>query len=168
MKSVIRSGQQLLADPETLVIPGSILIVGIGNSGRADDGLGWEFINKISNREEFDLEYRYQLQVEDAELIASYEQVWFVDASHEQYPDGLRVSKVKPIGNFTYTSHQLSPEVVLFLCQDLFGKFPDTRLIGISGENWNLGEPMSDLAKNGLKKALEFFNQHQIITLNER
>jgi Ni,Fe-hydrogenase maturation factor len=58
------------------------LLIGIGNSGRADDGLGWAFLDEVEKTlpKNYDLEYRYQLQVEDAELISHYNTVFFIDA----------------------------------------------------------------------------------------
>ena len=55
------------------------LLFGIGNSGRSDDGLGWEFLDKIKPNFpiDFDMEYRYQLQIEDAELAKQYQRVMF-------------------------------------------------------------------------------------------
>ena len=45
------------------------LLIGIGNSGRSDDALGWKFVDEfVEYGHLFDLEYRYQLQIEDAEL----------------------------------------------------------------------------------------------------
>ena len=42
-----------------------ILLLGIGNNGRSDDALGWKFVEEFTSRQElFDVEYRYQLQVE--------------------------------------------------------------------------------------------------------
>ena len=60
-----------------------ILLIGIGNSGRGDDGLGWKFTELVerSGYNFFDCEYRYQLQIEDTVLISKYDTVLFVDAS---------------------------------------------------------------------------------------
>ena len=44
------------------------IILGIGNNGRQDDGLGWAFLDFLEEQNTtIDLEYRYQLQIEDAE-----------------------------------------------------------------------------------------------------
>ncbi len=63
------------------------LFVGIGNIGRADDGLGWAFIDYLAlkSTNSYNLEYRYQLQVEDAELISNYHTVIFVDSDMLHY-----------------------------------------------------------------------------------
>ena len=60
----------------------SALLVGIGNSGRQDDGLGWAFLDRIEQDALFDgrIEYRYQLQVEDAALVRDAARIVFVDA----------------------------------------------------------------------------------------
>jgi Ni,Fe-hydrogenase maturation factor len=61
------------------------IILGIGNNGRQDDGLGWLFLDSLKDLEsKLTLEYRYQLQIEDAELISNYKTVIFVDASKSQ------------------------------------------------------------------------------------
>jgi Ni,Fe-hydrogenase maturation factor len=47
------------------------LIVGIGNASRGDDGLGWKFLDLLKERgfDDWELIYRYQLNVEDADLV---------------------------------------------------------------------------------------------------
>ena len=59
-----------------------LLLIGIGNSGRSDDGLGWAFVETMAQNEAFtgDTLLRYQLQIEDAAQISEYKQVIFVDA----------------------------------------------------------------------------------------
>ncbi|PSR08953.1 MAG: Ni/Fe hydrogenase, partial [Bacteroidetes bacterium] len=62
------------------------LLLGIGNSGRADDGLGWAFAEAFSDQADlFEVELRYQLQIEDALLISTYQRVVIVDASVTVY-----------------------------------------------------------------------------------
>jgi Ni,Fe-hydrogenase maturation factor len=67
-----------------------IIVLGIGNTGRQDDGLGWLFLDRLKEAGfEGAMEYRYQLQVEDAELISRYSQVIFVDASKTDLSNGF-------------------------------------------------------------------------------
>ena len=136
------------------------LVIGIGNTGRADDGLGWEFVDMLADDERFDIVYRYQLQVEDADLIAEYDQVWFVDASEILYENGFECSELKAEGDFTYTTHELHPSAVLYLCHDLYKKYPHCHLLGISGDDWKLGHAMSNNARNRLKSAFHSFIQN--------
>jgi hydrogenase maturation protease len=133
------------------------LLIGIGNQGRGDDGLGWAFADRLKADPRFDVVYRYQLQVEDAELISRYGQVWFVDASHEVLSGGFRAEQMKGVGRFSYTTHALHPEAVLQLCHQVFRRRPRARLLGITGEDFELGHGLSDAAEDHLEKALAHF-----------
>jgi hydrogenase maturation protease len=133
------------------------LLIGIGNKGRGDDGLGWAFADRLKGDGRVDVVYRYQLQVEDAELISRYARVWFVDASHQAMDNGYSCERLRGEGRFTYTTHALHPGAVLQLCHQLFGQRPDALLLGISGEDFELGHGMSPAAKQHLDVAFGFF-----------
>lgn len=133
------------------------LVIGIGNIGRADDGLGWAFADRITGDTRFEVQHRYQLQVEDAELISGYQEVIFVDASHELYENGFKFVDVKPQVQFSYTSHALPPSAILYLCEEIYGRTPNAFLLGISGQDWGLRNGMSRIAKERLAQALDFF-----------
>jgi len=133
------------------------LLIGIGNKGRGDDGLGWAFADQLKGDPSLEVIYRYQLQVEDAELISRYPNVWFVDASHKTSPDGFTCEIVRGAGHFSYTTHALHPEAVVQLCQQVFGKHPHAQLLGISGEAFELGHGLSTTARERLEKALKYF-----------
>ncbi len=134
-----------------------ILVIGIGNIGRADDGLGWAFLDRMADDTRFELQYRYQLQIEDAELISNYQRVWFIDASHEMYENGYKSEEVKPQAQHSYTSHALPPSAILQLCHDIYDSYPSAHLVGISGEDWELGNGMSEVAKMRLALAVQHF-----------
>ena len=106
----------------------------------------------------FDIQYRYQLQIEDAELISNYQKVWFVDASHELYGSGFMVEEVEPKQQYSYTSHALPPSAIMQLCHEIYDSQPLAYLLGISGEDWGLRNGMSETAKERLELALEHFN----------
>lgn len=147
-----------------------ILIIGIGNCGREDDGLGWAFLDKIKTflPNFFDIEYRYQLQVEDASLITQYDKVFFVDAYKKKTENGFFIKEGTPVETHSFTSHALAPETILFLAQSLFNKLPESNIIGISGENFELKIGLTKSANKNLINALDYFlntiiNQPQII-----
>ena len=139
------------------------LLIGIGNSGRGDDGLGWAFVDSLAEEGWFNgkIIHRYQLQVEDAEMIRNARQVIFVDASHLHYSAGFEDNICLASADFAFTTHALPPEAVLHLCQDLYGTCPDARLLGISGERWDLHVGLSSFAENNLVKALNYFRKNQ-------
>lgn len=132
-----------------------ILIIGIGNTGRQDDGLGWLVIDHIlEDYKEIDKEYRYQLQIEDAELASHYSKVFFVDATKEQVDNGFYLKKCKASISHGVSSHALHPETIIGLTNDIYDKFPEAFILGIQGYHWELEIGISEKARANLKKAL--------------
>ena len=138
-----------------------ILIIGIGNSGRVDDGLGWAFIDRIKDivPDNFSCVYKYQLQIEDAELLSHYSIVYFVDAHIEQWENGYKVIPCYPKDTYSFSTHELSPETVLFLSSTIYNKIPEAYILGISGHSFELEIGLSDKAKENLSNALNYFNE---------
>ncbi len=136
-----------------------VLLLGIGNSGRADDGLGWAFIDAIKDQlpPYCDAEYRYQLQIEDAELATHYDTVVFVDAHKGNFEEGFTWEECIPRSNSNFTSHQLSPEEVIYLASSIYQKKPNSFILGIMGEKFCLELGLSDSARANLKKSLDYF-----------
>ena len=135
------------------------LVFGIGNSARADDGLGWAFLDRLSSIEGFEgqAEYRYQLQVEDAALVAVAGQVVFVDACREELPGGFQWQACEPSRDFQFSTHALPPRSVLFLSRDLYGRAPTAMLLMIQGAEWELGSGLGATAQTHLDQALRSF-----------
>jgi hydrogenase maturation protease len=135
------------------------VLFGIGNCGRSDDGLGWAFLDRILEETGFpgQVEYRYQLQVEDAALARCAGRVLFVDSYHGALPGGFRWERCRPSGDFEFTSHVLPPQAVLFFCQDLYGATPRADLLTIQGTSWDLNNGLSPEAESHLNGAVRFF-----------
>jgi hydrogenase maturation protease len=135
-----------------------IILFGIGNSGRNDDGLGWAFLDRIQQESDFpgQLEYRYQLQVEDAELISRAEHVIFVDSYKGALAGGFQWKSCETLPGFEFTSHILPPGAILYLCQDLYDKLPRADLLLIQGESWELQTGLSPDAERNLDHAVRF------------
>lgn len=136
-----------------------ILLIGIGNDGRSDDALGWRFADSFSSQNQFVVEYRYQLQIEDALLISEYEKVIFVDASREHYENGFHFYACEPLQKESFTTHALPPETILWLANHLFHKKPETYVMAIEGKLWELHNGLSKMAKHNLEKSLKMFNK---------
>ncbi len=112
-----------------------ILLIGYGNPGRADDGLGPALADRI---EALDLpgltvESDYQLSIEHAALAATHDIVIFADADGETgelfY---LRPVERVPAGRFT--SHSVAPGEVLYLAHTCFNASPAGYLLGMRAE----------------------------------
>ncbi len=132
-----------------------------GNNGRPDDGLGWAFGEAVERSGAFqgEVHYRYQLQVEDAELIAGADEVIFVDAFKGKLPDGFQWKRVEPSANFEFTTHALSPEAVLFLGEKLYEKTPEAYCLLMAGEAWELEIGLTLVAEKNMERALDFFKK---------
>lgn len=137
------------------------LLIGIGNNGRKDDGLGWAFLKSIEKTGLFDgqIHYCYQLQVEDAERISGVDHVIFADAYQGHLREGYEWVACRPSGNFTFTTHAFTPTSILFLCQELYQKLPTAHVLMIQGQDWGLGQGLSEKASINLQKALKSFNE---------
>lgn len=132
-----------------------ILVIGYGNPGRQDDGLGpaaaaavksigWPNVTTSDN---------YQLVIEDAVEVAAHDVVWFVDASRGgDVP--LRLSRLSPALDITFTSHLLKPETLLAIADQQFGKSPEAHLLSIHGYQFDFQEGLSQPATDNLALAM--------------
>jgi hydrogenase maturation protease len=136
------------------------LVIGIGNNGRQDDGLGWAFLDFLDSKTtDFDLEYRYQLQIEDAELICSYDRVIFVDATKEQIANGFYFKACLPDEKYNFSTHALTPETIVYLTKALYDHKVDASILAIEGHDWDLKIGLSHKASINLEKAKNFFKE---------
>ena len=103
-------------------------------------------------------EANYQLNIEDAELISEHDLVVFADASTEEIDDIL-LTRVTGEDGVTFTTHSASPAYIYRLCEQLFGKAPETFLLHIRGYEWELGEEMSRGGRVNLEKAVRLMKR---------
>lgn len=136
------------------------MLIGIGNSGRCDDGVGWLFADLASHLPHLHCEYRYQLQIEDAELVSRYETVFFADASHASLQNGFEIKRINAAHHFFYSSHLQIPETILYLATELYHKNPVAYTIAVEGENWELGTHAGEVAQHHLRAAFSHFEKH--------
>lgn len=135
------------------------LLIGIGNNARQDDGLGWIFLELIE-KEGFNtdnLVYKYQLMVEDAELISGFDSVIFIDACKSALENGFTFERIYPAEEVSFSTHSVPPNQILNLCETIYGKTPKAYLLKIHGCNWDIGIGFSKLAETNLKKAFSYF-----------
>ena len=99
----------------------SVLVIGYGNPGRCDDGLGPALAEAVERLHlpGVTVEADYQLTVEDAAAAAAHRYVVFADASvGGREPFFFRA--VHPAGGTSFSTHSVEPEAVLALARDLF------------------------------------------------
>ena len=138
------------------------LIIGIGNNTRQDDGLGWDFL-ELLEKEGFNtdnLVYKYQLMVEDSELISAFDTVIFIDACKSQLKDGFFFEHIYPAEEVSFSTHSVPPNQILNLCETIYGKTPKTYLLKIQGYSWSIEIGLSEQAKRNLNNALHYFTKN--------
>ncbi len=135
-----------------------IRLIGYGNPGRGDDGLGPAFAGRMGDVPGVVVSTDYQLTVDHALWIAEAERVVFVDALiRSEQP--FEFAPVVPSDRHDVTSHSLSPAAVLALSGTLFGATPEAFVLGITGyEFGEVKEGLSARAEENLRLALAFFD----------
>jgi hydrogenase maturation protease len=111
-----------------------VLVIGFGNPGRRDDGLGPALADRLDalGLQGLTVDSDYQLAVEHAELAARHDIVVFADAAADVEGDApFYLCPVHPSPAVSYTSHSLSPAAVLQLAGDCFGACPRGWALGI-------------------------------------
>ncbi len=140
--------------------PSRILVLGIGNPGRRDDGLGPRAVELVEalRLPGVTCDANYQLNVEDALSCAKHDVVIFVDAAR-----GLGApfiwTEVQAEAASPAMTHTLGPGAVLAICDALYGRRPEAYLLGIRGHRWVIGEGLSARAEKNLREAVRFFEK---------
>ena len=137
------------------------LIVGIGNNTRQDDGLGWAFLDKLEELgyNPDNLLYKYQLMVEDAEVIANYNTIIFVDAYKNRLDKGFLMEEIFPAEQVAFSTHAVPPNQILNLCETIYNKNPKAYTIKIQGYTWDIEIGLSQKASENLTKTISTFKQ---------
>lgn len=135
-----------------------ILVYGYGNPGRQDDGQGYQFVSHIEKNPipGVDIDFNYQLNIEDASNIDGFDIVVFVDASL-RIEDDFTFAPISPKEETAHTTHAISPEAVLHLHQYVHKKIPEAYLLEIKGYEWELEEKLTSKGEVALLKAINYF-----------
>jgi hydrogenase maturation protease len=136
-----------------------VLLIGYGNPGRLDDGLGPALAEQIDNLAlpGVTVDSDYQLTVEHAHDVAEYDVVIFADA-HVSCTEPFEVRRIEPTGaTVSFSSHSVSPDGVIALAAELFSATPAAYTLGIRGYEFNeFGYGLSDRAEENLRQAVAF------------
>ena len=135
------------------------IIIGIGNNTRQDDGLGWCFIDLLETNgfNSNNLLCKYQLMVEDAEVIKKYKTVIFVDATKEELHDGFSIERIYPANEVAFSTHAVPPNQILNLCESIYNKTPKAFVVKMKGYNWDIEIGLSPKAQENLDNSYQGF-----------
>jgi hydrogenase maturation protease len=132
-----------------------VLVIGYGNPGRQDDGLGPRLAGEVERAAIPGVVAitDYQLNVEHAGDIADADTVIFADAAISgRTPCFFR--RLTPRRAEGYSTHSMRPEAILAFAADTFGWSGRAYLLGVRGRAFNdFGEELSDDARENLAAA---------------
>ena len=157
-----------MSAPATAGAGPRILVLGYGNRGRQDDGLGpavadaiaalrWPNVTTWEND---------QLALEDTIEVAAHEVVVFVDAAREG-PAPFTLERIAPAMNIAFSSHLLAPETVLAIAGQQFGAAPQAYLLAIRGYGFEFQEGLTDGAARNLGLAVAALRERIAVLVKE-
>jgi hydrogenase maturation protease len=135
---------------------GTILVIGYGNTLRADDGAGpcvaarasawgWPGLTAIAV---------HQLTPELAEPLAAAELAIFLDARLADASEEVEIIPLEPAGSGGMDGHTSDPRSLLALAQAVYGRHPRAWLVTLPAADLALGERLSSTAERGVEAAL--------------
>ncbi|HEY1265085.1 MAG TPA: hydrogenase maturation protease [Terriglobales bacterium] len=135
-----------------------VLIIGCGNPLRCDDGLAWhltEALRSMSLPRGIEIITQHQLTPELASPVSEADMVLFVDAARDGDAGEIRCRPVSLLPVPNALSHEYSPESVLSLAQELYGKSPRGFMLSLGGECFETGTTLSRSVEKSLPECLD-------------
>ncbi len=135
-----------------------VLVLGYGNPGRLDDGLGPAFADAVAalGLAGVTVDSDYQLQPENALAVAEHDVVIFADAAVTG-PEPFSFAGVAPRAETSFSTHSTSPAALLALARETFEAETRGYLLAIRGYEFDaFGEELSPGACENLAAALAF------------
>lgn len=141
-----------------------VLIIGYGNSLRGDDAVGPFVASHLGG---FAV---HQLTPELAENLAMADHAVFIDARQDLAPGAV---DIRPLSGGAVMTHYCTPEYLLQLAREVYGRAPNSVLVGIGADSFELGAPLSPAVlqaareiETDLSAVLSAYNNEEIATLD--
>jgi hydrogenase maturation protease len=137
---------------------GKLLVIGIGNCLRGDDGIGAQVIGMLEQMPgvaaSLTLRTVHQLDLSHAGLIKDFSAVIFIDADCRHGEQPVRVEEVFADGQVSaFTSHIGSIANLLAVTEAVYGKTPRAFLVAVRGVNFEIDAELSPEALVNAEKA---------------
>ncbi|MCX7758962.1 MAG: hydrogenase maturation protease [bacterium] len=128
-----------------------VIVVGIGNDLRGDDGIGPEFIRRIKGVDKLVSNFP---DLSIAEKIKDYDIVFFVDASIDV--DKFEILQINT-PKLSTLSHDLSIENIFHISKSMYNNSLRGYILKIRGYNFGYTHEISKYAEENIGLAVEFF-----------
>ncbi|NMG57293.1 hydrogenase maturation protease [Geitlerinema sp. P-1104] len=132
----------------------SWLVVGYGSLLRSDDGVGQRIAAAVAEWELPGVRSlpRHQLTPELAIALSEVDRALFVDAAIAG--TDVEINPLTPDRQASRMGHSLTPARLLGMSQWLYDHCPQAWLMSIPGENFDLGEDLSELVERRMGQVL--------------
>ena len=136
------------------------LVIGCGNPGRGDDGIGPRLVELLEERAwqgaaTVDLVAAFQLAPEHAADVAAHAWVVFADAAVDG-PAPFDVRPVRASAAAAFSTHVMEPGAVMALAAAGFNSGAAAWLLSVRGDRFGAGGTLSRRAAVNLEAALEW------------
>jgi hydrogenase maturation protease len=154
-----------------------VLIIGIGNFDRQDDGVAWHILQGINQKlgrttrptpyetsvdpEGDNPQTLFSLQIypEMADLLHQYKWVCFVDAHTGAIEEDLSCQTIYPERHSNPLTHHMTPQTVLSLCATLHKQVPHAIIVSVRGYSFQYHQGLSEGTTALAKQAVDFILQ---------
>ncbi len=136
----------------------SLLLVGIGNTLRRDDGAGAALVERFSNRTDCRVLVVHQLLPEHVDDLARCARVVFADAAIDT--TDVRLAPLAPSSRAPGLGHAGDPGWLLALCESLHGRSPEAWLLTIPAADLGFGIGLSRAAAGAVEEAVRLLEGH--------
>jgi len=136
-----------------------VLIIGYGNVLRRDDGVGWAAARRLIDQLPGTTAKVWmvpQLLPELAEPMSRSELVIFIDADAKLGAGQIqrRILRSPRRKNTQTIGHHQSPEGLIQMARDLYGRRPRALLFSIGGADFSFGCTLSSAVKTAVRKVV--------------
>ena len=143
-----------------------VLIVGIGNPLRSDDGVGPYVADCIEAKglDGVTVWVTQQLNMEDLERMLGFARVILVDASLNGVGVDLHPVQ-KPSGQLMASSHHMSAEVFVSLAESIYHQDLPMHLCSIKGNSFDVGNKISPEVLDRAQQAVDLICSNIMLPL---
>jgi len=124
-----------------------IIVIGIGNPLRGDDGIGWYTVDRLEESlESREIEFTkcVELTPEFSEKISRSKFALFIDSRVESQEAEIKEEHIVPAEVFpALETHRLDPAGILAFSRSLYGKIPEAIMLTVEGKSFEYGEEIS-------------------------
>lgn len=143
-----------------------VVVFAVGNPSRGDDAIGPELCGRLEKwlkneglEDQVELIEDFQLQIEHVLDLQGRQLALFIDAG-ENTPAPYTFKQIAPASGIAHTTHELPPEAVLQVyLQTEASQPPPSFVLCVSGEKFELGEPLTATAASHVEAAFALLMQ---------